>query len=57
MCGACNGKAQALETYVILDTCSQATFAKENLSTDLGIKERKTSITVKTMNGEVTKSS
>ena len=39
----------------MLDTCSQATFAKENLSTDLGIKERKTSITVKTMNGKVTK--
>ena len=32
-------------------------FAKENLLSDLGTKGWKTSITVKTMNGEVTKSS
>ena len=31
--------------------------AKENLLSDLGIQERKTSIKVKTMNGEVLKSS
>ena len=41
----------------MLNTCSQVTFAKENLLSDLGIERRKTSITVKTMNGEVTKSS
>ena len=41
----------------MLDTCSQATFAKENLLSDLSIQWRKTSITVKTMNAKVTKSS
>ena len=41
----------------MLDTCSQATFAKEKLSSGLGIQGRKTSITVTTMNGEVTQSS
>ena len=46
-----------VKTYAMLDTCSQATFAEENLLSDLGIQGRKTSITVKTMNGEVTKSS
>ena len=46
-----------VKTYAMLGTCSQATFAKEKLSSDLGIQGRKTSITIKTMNGEVTKSS
>ena len=41
----------------MLDTCIKATFAKENLLSDLVIQGRKTSITVKTMNGAVTKSS
>ena len=44
-----------VKTYAMLDTCSQATFAKENLISDLGIQWRKTSITVKNMNEEVTK--
>ena len=48
---------RVVKTYAMLDTCSQATFAKEKLSSDLGIQGRKTSITIKTMNGEVTKSS
>ena len=48
---------RVVKTYFMLDTCSQATFVKENLLNDLGIQGRKTSITVKTMNGEVTKSS
>ena len=48
---------RVVKTYAMLDTCSQATFAKENLLSDLGIQGRKTSITVKTINGEVTKSS
>ena len=38
------------KTYAMLDTCCQATFAKENLLSDSGIQGRKTSITVKTMN-------
>ena len=41
----------------MLDTCRQVTFCKENLLSDLGVQGRKTSITVKTKNGEVTKSS
>ena len=48
---------RVVKTYAMLDTCSQATFAKEYLLSDLGIQGRKTSITVKTMNGKVTKSS
>ena len=46
-----------VKTYAMLNTCSQAAFAKENLLSDLGIQRRKTSITVKAMNGKVTKSS
>lgn len=38
----------------MLDTGSQATFVKKNLS-DLGMQKSKTTITVKTMNGEVAK--
>lgn len=38
----------------MLDTGSQATFVKKNLS-DLGMQKSKTTFTVKTMNGEVTK--
>ena len=46
-----------VKTFAMLDTGSQVTFAKEKLSSDLGIQGKKTSVTVKTMNGEVTKSS
>ena len=46
-----------IKTYAMFDTCSQATFAKMNLLSNLGIQGRKTSITVKTMNGEITKAS
>ena len=46
-----------VKTDAMLETCSQARFAKENLSSDLGIQGRKTSVMVKTINGEVTKSS
>ena len=41
---------RVVKTYAMLDTCCQATFAKENLLSDLGIQGKKTSITVKTMN-------
>ena len=44
-----------VKTYAMLDTCSPATFTKENLLSDLGIQGRKRSITVKTMNGKVNK--
>ena len=48
---------RVVKTYAMLSTCSQVTFAKEKSLSDLGIQGRKTSITIKTMNGEVTKSS
>ena len=41
----------------MLDNCSQATFMQNKLLGALGLHGHKTSITVKTMNGEVTKSS
>ena len=46
-----------VKPYAMLNTYSQAMFAKENILSDLGTQGWKTSITVKTMNGEVTKSS
>ena len=46
---------RVVKTYAMLNTSSQATFATENLLSDLGIQGRKTSIMVKTMNGEVIK--
>ena len=46
-----------VKTYEILDNCNQATFMRNKLLGALGLHGRKTSITVKTMNGEVTKSS
>ena len=41
----------------MLRNCSQATFLQNKLLEALGLRGSKTSITVKTMNGEVTKSS
>ena len=46
-----------VKTYAMLDGCSQATFMQNKLLGALSLHGRKTSITVKTMNGEVTKSS
>ena len=46
-----------VKTYAMLDNCSQATFMRNKPLGALGLHERKTSITVKTMNDEVTKSS
>ena len=46
-----------VKTYAMLDNCSQATFMQNKLLGALGLHGRLTSITVKTMNGEVTKSS
>ena len=46
-----------VKTYGMLDNCSQATFMRNKLLGALGLHGRKTSIIVKTMNGEVTKSS
>ena len=46
-----------VKTYAMLDNCSQATFMRNKPLGALGLHECKTSITVKTMNGEVTNSS
>ena len=46
-----------VKTYAMLGNCSQATFMQNKLLGALGLHGRKSSITVKTMNGEVTKSS
>ena len=44
-------------TYAILDSCSQGTFILEKLPKRFGIKRRRTSITIKTLNGEITNKS
>ena len=46
-----------VKTYAMLDNCSQANFMRNKLVGALGLHGRKASITVKTMNVEVTKSS
>ena len=45
---------KVLETHPLLDSCSQGTFILERLINNLGVKGQKTSITIKTLNGEVT---
>ena len=44
-----------VKTYAMLDNCSQATFMRNKLLGALGWRGRKTFITAKTINGEVTK--
>ena len=46
---------KVIKTYAMLDSCSQGTFVKESLLGYLRLQKRKTSITIKTINGEVTK--
>ena len=48
---------ETLKTYALLDSCSQSTFILERLPKRFGIKERRASITIKTLNGEVTNKS
>ena len=48
---------ESLKTYALLDSCSQGTFILERLLKRFGIKGRKTSINIKTLNGEVTNKS
>ena len=45
---------KTLKTYVLLDSCSQGTFILKRLLKGFGIKGRRTSITIKTLNGEDT---
>ena len=44
---------KVLDTYAMLDNCSQDTFVKEEIIEALGITGAKTRVTVKTLNGEV----
>ena len=46
-----------VKTHAMLHNCSQATFLQDKLLGALGLHGCETSITVKTMNGEVTNSS
>ena len=43
-----------MQTYAMLDNCSQGTFIKESLINDLKILGSTTSVKVKTLNGEET---
>ena len=47
--------SKVLETYVLLNSCSQGAFVEEQLLDELLIPGRKTTITVKTLNSDVTK--
>ena len=46
-----------VETYALLDSCSQRTFTLDKLANAVGTSGRKSSITIKTINGEHTSSS
>ena len=45
---------KTIETFALLDSCSQGTFVLEKVVNNLGVKGRQTSITIKTINGEIT---
>ena len=45
---------KVLETHALSDSCSQGTFILETLINNLGVQGKKTSITIKTLNGVVT---
>ena len=44
---------KVLDTYVMLDNCSQGTFVKEEIIEALGITEAEARVTVKTLNGDI----
>ena len=44
----------ALKTHALLESCDQDTFILERLINNLGVKRRNTTITIETLNGEVT---
>ena len=44
--------SKTVHTYALLDSCSQGTFILDQLASDLAIFGRKTSLTIKTLNGE-----
>ena len=45
---------ETLKTYALLDSCSQGAFILEKLLKRFSLKGRRTSITIKTLNGKVT---
>ena len=47
-----NKYQKKVHTYALLDRCSQGTFILDQLANGLGIFGRKTSLTIKTLNGE-----
>ena len=49
--------SKKVHTYAFLGSCSQGTFILDQLANDLGISGRKTSLAVKTLNGEFTSKS
>ena len=44
--------SKTVHTYAILDSCSQGTFILDQLASDLAISGKKTSLTIRTLNGE-----
>ena len=49
--------SKKVHTYTLLDSFSQGTFILDQLANDLGISGRKTSLTIKTLNGEFSSNS
>ena len=49
--------SKTVHAYALLDSCSQGTLILDQLANDLGIPGRKTSLTMKTLNGEFTSNS
>ena len=54
---ALTNTSKKVHTYAVLDSCSQGTFILDQVADELGISERKTSLTIKTLNGEFTSNS
>ena len=54
---ASTSTSKKVHTYALLDSCSQGTFVLDQLANDLGISGRNTSLTIKTLNGELTNKS
>ena len=50
----CDKTKSQVQTYAMLDNCSQGTFVKESLINDLKTLKLATSVTVKTFNGKET---
>ena len=50
----CGNSGIALKTHALLESCDQDTFILERLINNLGVKRRKTTITIETLNEEVT---